>query len=57
MPEEVLLGPESAHCLPGGCRDRIEESQGLRALPGYRQRVADMEHGWGLVPHPKSTVR
>lgn len=55
MPEEVLLGPESAHCLPGGCKDRIVESQGLRALPGYRQRVADMEHGWG-VPHPKSTV-
>lgn len=33
MPEEGPAGARgSAHCLPGGCRDRIVESQGLRAL-------------------------
>ena len=56
MPEEVPLGPESAHHLPGGCREGTVEShwQGLRDLPGYRQPVAEAAHGRGLVPSPSS---
>ena len=52
MPDEVPLGPESAHRLPGGCREGTVEShwQGLRDLTGYRQPVAEPEHGRGLVP-------